>query len=102
MHCSGTTRQTVRVQVRISVERGSGHTVRIRISDNGPGMDDATRSRVFEPFFTTKPVGQGTGLGLSISYSIIERHRGTLQILPRAGGGTLAIIRLPLAGPAAS
>jgi two-component system, NtrC family, sensor kinase len=72
----------------------------IRISDTGCGITPEVRDRIFEPFFTTKPVGQGTGLGLSITYSIIERHRGTLEIVPRTGGGTLAIIRLPLTSSA--
>jgi two-component system NtrC family sensor kinase len=68
----------------------------VLIADTGHGIPPELRDRIFEPFFTTKPVGQGTGLGLSITYSIIERHQGTLEILPRTDGGTLAIIRLPL------
>jgi two-component system NtrC family sensor kinase len=71
----------------------------IWIADTGHGVPPELRDRIFEPFFTTKPVGQGTGLGLSITYSIIERHHGVLDILPRTGGGTLAIIRLPLEHP---
>jgi len=68
----------------------------ILVADSGCGVPPELRDRIFEPFFTTKPVGQGTGLGLSITYSIIERHQGSLDILPRTGGGTVAIIRLPL------
>jgi len=68
----------------------------ILVADTGHGIPADVRDRIFEPFFTTKPVGQGTGLGLSITYSIIERHEGTVEVLPRTGGGTLAIIRLPL------
>ncbi len=70
---------------------------RIEISDNGPGMDEATRKRVFEPFFTTKPVGVGTGLGLSVSYFIItENHDGEMNVESTPGEGTSFIIRLPL------
>ena len=65
----------------------------------GCGIPEELRERVFDPFFTTKEVGQGTGLGLSITYSIIKKHGGTLQLLPAAGGGTLAEINLPLLGP---
>jgi two-component system NtrC family sensor kinase len=82
----------------ISINTGAdaeGYT--IWIADTGRGIPPELRDRIFEPFFTTKPVGQGTGLGLSITYSIIERHHGVLEILPRTGGGTLAIIRLPVA-----
>jgi two-component system NtrC family sensor kinase len=76
--------------------RGDAGWFEVRVTDNGAGIPDAVRERVFEPFFTTKPVGQGMGLGLSISYSIAERHGGTLELLPRAGGGTVAVFRFPL------
>ena len=38
-----------------------------------------------EPFYTTKEVGKGTRLGLSISYSIIEDHRGAIEIESEMG-----------------
>ncbi|HEY9750786.1 MAG TPA: GAF domain-containing protein [Allocoleopsis sp.] len=71
--------------------------VLIRISDNGPGMPEAVRSRIFDPFFTTKPVGQGTGLGLSISYQIVvEKHSGILKCESQLGQGTQFWIEIPL------
>ncbi len=73
----------------------------ISVTDTGCGVPRDLGDRVFEPFFTTKPVGQGTGLGLSIAYSIIKKHEGTLELLPAAGGGTAAIIRIPYAGAGA-
>jgi signal transduction histidine kinase len=42
-----------------------GETVRLRIADNGLGMDESTLQRCLEPFFTTKG-DAGTGLGLSV------------------------------------
>jgi two-component system NtrC family sensor kinase len=68
----------------------------ICVEDTGPGIPPALRQRVLEPFFTTKPVGEGTGLGLSITYSIVKKHGGTLELTDAAGGGTAAIVRLPL------
>ena len=70
--------------------------VKIEIEDNGPGMPEHVRQRIFEPFFTTKPVGKGTGLGLSIVYSIIENHKGTLEVVTEEGQGTSFIISLPI------
>jgi two-component system NtrC family sensor kinase len=69
----------------------------IVVTDTGHGIPEEFRARVFEPFFTTKPVGVGTGLGLSITYSIVQAHGGTLELSARAGGGTIATIRFPLA-----
>jgi signal transduction histidine kinase len=86
--------------VTISTGRDGAEYV-IRIADDGAGIPEAIRDRVFEPFFTTKPVGRGTGLGLSITYSIVKKHAGELELRPRPGGGTEAIVRFPLAlGPA--
>jgi two-component system sensor histidine kinase VanS len=37
----------------------------------------------------------GAGLGLAIVRSIVRAHDGTLQLVPRAGGGLLVTVRLP-------
>ena len=69
----------------------------IKISDNGPGMDEWTQKHIFEPFFTTKETGKGTGLGLSVSYFIItEHHQGSITVESRANKGTIFTIRLPI------
>jgi two-component system, NtrC family, sensor kinase len=70
--------------------------IRIEIEDNGLGMPKHVKDKIFEPFFTTKAVGRGTGLGLSIVYSIIENHKGTLEVETEEGQGTTFIITLPI------
>ncbi len=49
---------------------------RVRVLDQGAGVDDARVAELFEPFFTTKP--DGTGLGLALSRAIAAAHGGTL------------------------
>jgi PAS domain S-box-containing protein len=65
----------------------SGDHVRVRVRDNGVGMDTATAARIFEPFFTTKPVGKGTGLGLATTRAIVVEHGGFVSCdsAPRRG-----------------
>jgi Signal transduction histidine kinase regulating C4-dicarboxylate transport system len=75
--------------------RSLGDSVVVEIEDNGPGMPEHVKERIFEPFFTTKSVGRGTGLGLSIVYSIIENHKGTMEVNTEVGQGTTFIITLP-------
>lgn len=81
----------------ISIEiRNEQDMVRCTVSDNGPGMDEATRKRVFEPFYTTKAPGSGTGLGLSVSYFIItQNHQGIFQVDSTPGKGTTFTIKIP-------
>lgn len=70
--------------------------IKISIRDNGPGIPDHVKKKIFEPFFTTKEVGKGTGLGLSIVFSIIEAHKGTIQVETEVGKGTEFKITLPV------
>jgi len=70
--------------------------LRVRIADNGTGMDDATQSKIFEPFFTTKPAGKGTGLGLPVVFGLMEAHRGYIDLESRLGEGTTFSLFFPL------
>ncbi len=71
-------------------------SVAFTVRDNGGGISEEVARHVMEPFFTTKPQGQGSGLGLAIAQEIIKSHRGTLTLMPREGGGTTAVARIPI------
>ena len=70
--------------------------IEIRITDTGEGVPKENLGRIFDPFFTTRPSGKGTGLGLSVTHSIIERHKGTIDVESEPGKGTTFIVRLPM------
>lgn len=69
------------------------------VTDDGPGIDEATRARIFEPFFTTKQPGSGTGLGLAITYGIVRGHKGDISLQSEVGAGTTFTMNFPLLSP---
>lgn len=69
--------------------------VELSVTDDGEGMDDATKERAFEPLFTTKPPGKGTGLGLSTVRGIVEENGGHVYLESERGRGASIQIYLP-------
>lgn len=67
----------------------------LRYVDSGLGIPKEVQEKMFLPFYTTKEVGKGTGLGLSISKSIIEGHKGSIEI-DNSCANTCFLIKLPL------
>ncbi len=85
--------------IRVSTRQHEDE-VEIRVSDNGCGIPASVVEKIFDPFFTTKGVGHGTGQGLAIARTtIVEMHRGELDVESEVGTGTDFIIRLPLKDP---
>ena len=73
----------------------SGHVI-LRVQDDGPGMDPASRERVFEPFFSADNSAVGkTGLGLASVYGIVKQSGGEITVESEPGRGTAFVVRLP-------
>jgi heavy metal sensor kinase len=71
--------------------------VRIRVTDNGPGIPPADRARIFDRFVQLDPArrGAGTGLGLPIARWIAEAHQGTLVLESSGPIGSTFCVSLP-------
>ena len=78
--------------VRVGLTRGDG-SVRIAVSDQGPGIPETVREHVFDPYFTTRD--SGNGLGLAVSREVVAHHGGSLQF-ETGSDGTTFTMRLPM------
>ena len=76
--------------------------IEVRVGDHGPGVSPEDLARVFEPFFRgdqARAAGGGSGLGLPTAKAIANAHRGSLELASAPGGGTIAVLKLPLPPP---
>ncbi len=80
-----------RVDIECAV---TGTACEIVFRDNGRGISPGNRDKVFEPFFTTRREEGGTGLGLKIVRTLLESHRGSIELLDSERGAAF-LIRLP-------
>lgn len=79
---------------------GSGRSVWVEVTDDGIGIPEKDRDRIFDRFYRVDKARSresgGTGLGLSIAKEIVERHHGSLRLVPREGRGTTIRLVLPI------
>jgi two-component system sensor histidine kinase CreC len=85
--------------VLIGFETGGGFH-RVTVSDNGCGIPDYAREKVFDRFFSLRHLNagrKGTGLGLTLVKEAAELHLGSVSLEAREGGGTRAVLSIPVA-----
>lgn len=71
--------------------------VRIKIIDDGEGIDESIISSIFDPFFTTK--SKGTGLGLSIVLRILQAYNYHIDVKSEKGRGSTFTLTLASVSP---
>ena len=81
--------------IRVALEESPGYVV-LRVSDNGPGVEQTATDYVFSTFFTTRSREEASGLGLSVARLVAEQCGGTLTLEDGSPGATFTM-RLPAA-----
>ncbi len=73
--------------------------VNISVKDDGIGIADEYMEKVFERFIqgdkTLKRQTEGSGIGLSLVKSIVEMHKGIVEVNRENSVGTEVIVKLP-------
>jgi signal transduction histidine kinase len=81
------------ISILTKKETSNGSSIRVEITDNGPGISEGDLLYVFDPFFSNKK--KGTGLGLSNAKKIIEAHGGAVSISARRQQGIQFCLAIP-------
>lgn len=86
-----------RVSVRTCT---TGPSVRVEVSDTGPGVAPDMRERIFDPYVrAAESTIPGIGLGLATVRRLVEAHRGTVGVLPNGEAGSVFWFELPRIEP---
>ena len=85
-------------KISISCKKRNKDEIKVRISDEGVGMDDKTIEHAFDKFYQgdTSHATKGNGLGLALVKKILELFNGTINIRSRLGSGTIISVILPI------
>ena len=88
-----------RGEVRLDVAALAPSGLRLAVSDDGPGLDDATLARLFRRFEPGSDAGGsgGSGLGLAICRELTAAMGGTIDVDTAPGRGACFRVTLPLA-----
>lgn len=85
-----------KIKVSLKIDREK-NTLRLEVTDDGPGIKEKDIDRIFESFYRVDDHGKhpGTGLGLPLARSIAEMHQGTLTVESQYGHGSTFILEIP-------
>ncbi len=93
-----TDRGSVSVSTAIEAVHGDRATLRLAVSDTGPGVPEELQELIFERFGQTGHGASkgGAGLGLSIASKLAQHMGARLAIDSRPGHGTVFTVSVPV------
>ncbi|NOY29748.1 MAG: HAMP domain-containing histidine kinase [Planctomycetes bacterium] len=89
----------VGISLRQVASPATGQSVKIEMTDSGPGISAEARPHLFDPFYSGREAGRGLGFGLSKCWRIVTDHGGTVEVESGAESGATFVIELPVGGP---
>ncbi len=94
------TRDGGEVRIYVGLNDAGSHA-QIRVKDNGAGIPEGDAEHIFDRFFQVENNAEssrkgGTGIGLSLAKSIVEKHKGAIEVTSKEGQGACFTVTLPL------
>jgi len=86
----------VTLTAELRQQDGAKPEIRVRISDNGPGLPQEALRVVFDPFVVRSDTPSEYGIHLMACFFIVYHHGGKIDAKSQPGRGTTFIISLPL------
>lgn len=68
-------------RIRLSAVLSGKGRILIKVTDNGPGIQEDVIEKIFIPFFSTK--SHGSGIGLSLARQIMRAHKGNIRVVSK-------------------
>ena len=85
------------IKVTADIEEFDGvRMVAVIVEDTGMGIPKEKLDSIFERFVKLNDLSEGTGLGLTICNSIVQKHKGTIEVKSLYGEGSKFIVRIPV------
>jgi signal transduction histidine kinase len=88
-------------RVAVSASKNGKESVRVSVSDTGPGIPPEEKEKIFDKFYQIAgvegPKPRGTGLGLAICKALVELHGGRIWVESDLSGGSNFTFTLPAA-----
>ena len=85
------------IKVTADIEEFDGvRMVAVIVEDTGMGIPKEKLDSIFERFVKLNDLSEGTGLGLTICNSIVQKHKGTIEVKSIYGEGSKFIVRIPV------
>ena len=90
-------------RVAVSASKNGKESVRVTVSDTGPGIPPEEKEKIFDKFYQISevrgPKPRGTGLGLAICKALVELHGGRIWVESEMNRGSKFVFTLPASGP---
>lgn len=81
-----------------SFNENSHNFVRIKVKDEGQGIDAKEIDKIFTRFYSNKlnDAGLSNGIGLSLTKELVELHHGFIKVESQPGKGSEFMVEIPI------